>query len=36
MNVQLRMREFGDYVTELLVRFNAKRNFIKLLDGVGR
>ena len=35
MNAQKRNREFGDYLAELRVRFKPKRNFIKLLDGVG-
>jgi uncharacterized Zn finger protein len=36
MNAQQRHREFGDYLAELRFRFKAKRNFIKLLDGVSR
>ncbi|MDD5410677.1 MAG: hypothetical protein PHF31_04570 [Methylobacter sp.] len=36
MIAQKRNREFGDYLAELRVRFKPKRNFIKLLDGVGR
>jgi uncharacterized Zn finger protein len=36
MIIHQRSREFGDYLAELRVRFKAKRNFIKLLDGVGR
>lgn len=36
MSTQKRNREFGDYLAELRVRFKPKRNFIKLLDGVGR
>ena len=36
MNAQKHKREFDDYLTELRVRFKPKRNFIKLLDGVGR
>jgi len=35
MIAQNRNREFGDYLTGLRVRFKPKRNFIKLLDGVG-
>ena len=35
MIAQNRNREFGDYLVELRVRFKPKRNFIKLLDGVG-
>ncbi len=35
MHAQKRNREFGDYLAELRVRFKPKRNFIKLLDGVG-
>ena len=27
--------QFGDYLAELRVEFKPKRNFIKLLDGVG-
>lgn len=30
-----RNREFGDYLVELRVRFKIKRDFIKLLDGLG-
>ena len=29
-------RQFSDYLAELRAQFKAKRNFIKLLDGVGR
>ncbi|MDO9047016.1 MAG: SWIM zinc finger family protein [Methylobacter sp.] len=35
MNAQKRNREFGDYLADLRVRFKLKRNFIKLLDGLG-
>jgi uncharacterized Zn finger protein len=35
MNAQKRSREFGDYLAELRARFKPKRNFIKLLDGLG-
>lgn len=35
MNAQQRDREFGCYLTDLRVRFKPKRNFIKLLDGIG-
>ncbi len=35
MSAQKRNREFGDYVAELRFRFKPKRNFIKLLDGLG-
>ncbi|WP_411728273.1 SWIM zinc finger family protein [Methyloglobulus sp.] len=35
MNAQQLNREFGYYLAELRVRFKPKRNFIKLLDGVG-
>jgi uncharacterized Zn finger protein len=33
---QKQTTQFGDYLTELRVRFKPKRNFIKLLDGVIR
>ncbi|MEQ1544268.1 DUF6880 family protein [Methyloglobulus sp.] len=33
MDAQERHRDFGYYVAELRMRFKAKRNFIKLLDG---
>ena len=36
MKVQSQSRQFGDYLEELRVQFKAKRNFIKLLDGVAR
>lgn len=36
MNTLQRNPEFGDYLAELRVRFKPKRNFIKLLDGVGK
>lgn len=36
MHGQKRGSEFAEYLAELRVRFKAKRNFIKLLDGVGR
>ena len=29
-------RQIGDYLAELRLQFKAKRNFIKLLDGVAR
>ena len=35
INAQERNRDFGYYVAELRMRFKAKRNFIKLLDGIG-
>jgi hypothetical protein len=34
-NAQQHHREFGDYLAGLRLRFKAKRNFIKLLDGMG-
>jgi len=36
MKAQRQSAQFGDYLTELRVRFKLKRNFIKLLDGVAR
>jgi len=36
MKVQDQARQFGDYLAELRSQFEPKRNFIKLLDGVGR
>ena len=36
MKAQDQSRQFGDYLAELRVQFKPKRNFIKLLDGVGR
>jgi hypothetical protein len=36
MNSQKRNREFDDYIAELRARFKAKRNFIKLLNEVGK
>jgi len=36
MSAQKQSGEFADYLAELRVRFKPKRNFIKLLDGVGR
>jgi uncharacterized Zn finger protein len=36
MNDPERKREFADYVAELRARYKPKRNFIKLLDEVGR
>lgn len=36
MKAQDHSRQFPDYLAELRVQFKAKRNFIKLLDGVGR
>lgn len=36
MRGQKRGSEFAEYLAELRVRFKAKRNFIKLLDGMGR
>jgi len=36
MNARNQSREFGDYLSELRVRFKPKRNFIKLLDGLAR
>ena len=35
MKAQSQSRQFGDYLAELRVQFKPKRNFIKLLDGVG-
>jgi uncharacterized Zn finger protein len=35
MNAQERNRDFGYYLAELRMRFKPKRNFIKLLDGIG-
>jgi len=36
MKAQDQSPQFSDYLAELRVQFKAKRNFIKLLDGVGR
>lgn len=36
MKAQDQMRQFSDYLAELHVAFKAKRNFIKLLDGMRR
>jgi len=36
MSAQKQSGEFADDLAELRVRFKPKRNFIKLLDGVGR
>jgi hypothetical protein len=34
-NAQQHHRDFGDYLAGLRFRFKVKRNFIKLLDGMG-
>lgn len=36
MKAQDQSQQFSDYLAELRVQFKPKRNFIKLLDGVGR
>ena len=36
MKAQDQSRQFGDYLAELRVQFKPKRNFIKLLDELGR
>jgi uncharacterized Zn finger protein len=36
MKLQSQLRQFGDYLVELRMRYKQKRNFIKLLDEVTR
>jgi uncharacterized Zn finger protein len=36
MKAQGHSRQLSDYLAELHVQFKAKRNFIKLLDGMAR